>query len=115
MLDFNALFDFSRNHCIAICAFLVPANLVMTLQTLILVGIRRNGTWLNLSIGLAIAFALLMVLHVATWQMIGVIRVPTFVLLMLGTVCLMVNSWALISRRTLSSLLNPQTWRTLLN
>jgi hypothetical protein len=27
--------EFSRQNCIAICAFLVPANLIITIQTLV--------------------------------------------------------------------------------
>lgn len=105
MLDFNSLFELSRYHCVAICAFLVPANLLTTLHTLIRVGLRHYDHRLNVSITLAIAFALLMVLHVATWLMVGVVMIPTFVLLLLGVVCLGINSWAIAHRNHLQGVL----------
>ncbi len=35
MIDFNTLAEFSRNYCVSICAFLVPANLVTTVLTVL--------------------------------------------------------------------------------
>lgn len=37
MFDIISLGEFSRNHCVGICAFLVPANLLATLLSLIFV------------------------------------------------------------------------------
>ena len=95
MIDFNTLSEFSRNHCIAICAFLVPANLLATLQTLILVGFNRPQFQVQRATGIAITCALLMVMHVYTWFAIGVVMSPTYILLSLGSVCLCLNIWAL--------------------
>jgi hypothetical protein len=75
MIDYNALFEFSRSHCISICAFLVPANLLTTANTLI------------------------------TWFLIGVVMPPTFVLLFLGSVCLLANLWAVLARKSMARLL----------
>ena len=52
MFDFTPLFEFSRSHCVEICAFLVPANLLATLRTLFLTGFRRPASqvWLSTSI-----------------------------------------------------------------
>ncbi len=95
MLDLNPLFEFSRNQCVAICAFLVPANLLATLQTLIFVGRHRSRFQIGIITTIASFYALLMILHVATWLMIGVIMVPTYVLLGLGCTCLAINGWAI--------------------
>lgn len=95
MIDINTLSEFSRDRCIAICAFLVPANLVATVQTLILVGLNRPQFQVQRATGIAITCALAMVLHVYTWFAIGVIMPPTYILLSLGSVCLCLNIWAL--------------------
>ncbi|MCU0523847.1 MAG: hypothetical protein MUF72_03370 [Elainella sp. Prado103] len=96
MLDINFLFDFSRNHCIAICACLVPANLLATLQTMLMVGWQRPVGQVRLMMTIATVYALLMVLHVYTWFAIGVVMAPTFILLFLATVCLLINGSALL-------------------
>lgn len=109
MFDFHHLCEFSRFNCIAICAFLVPANLLATLQTTILVGLNRPLVQLVPSMTLATMLAVLMILHVFTWFMIGVVMVPTYVLLTLGSVCLTVNFWAIFNRRSMRQLLR-EVW-----
>ncbi len=94
MLDLNPLLHFSHVHCVAICSALVPINLLATLQTLLLIGLNRSLSSIWLSTTIAMTAALLMVLHVLSWFVIGVVMIPTFVLLGLGTVCLTVNFWA---------------------
>ncbi|MEP1058723.1 MULTISPECIES: hypothetical protein [Cyanophyceae] len=106
MLDSSPLLEFSHTHCVAICAFLVPANLLSTLQTIVYVGLKRPVGKIWQTVGLASLFALLMVLHVLTWFVVGVVMLPTFVLLMLGSVCLSTNLWAA---------LHPQSMRRLLH
>jgi hypothetical protein len=91
MLDLNALCEFSRAYCIAICAFLVPANLLATSQTLLMSWFRRPLVQVWLMAGTASLYALVMVLHVATWLAIGVVMLPTYVLLGLGSSCLLTN------------------------
>ena len=105
MLDLNALFEFSRNHCGAICAFLVPANLSATLLTLGLVAFRSSPTSVNLAILFASSFAGLMALHVGTWFMVGVVMPPTFILSALSITCLLINGWALVNPASLNRLL----------
>jgi hypothetical protein len=39
-------------------------------------------------------YALLMILHVISWFIVGVVMAPTFILMFLGTVCLAVNVMA---------------------
>ena len=101
MIDINSIFEFSRNHCLAICGFLVPANLLATLQTLILVGLNREQYQLQRAIAIAITCALVMILHVYTWFAVGVVMAPTYILLLLGSVCLCLNMWALWHRESM--------------
>ena len=99
MLDFNTLAEFSRNNCIGICAFLVPANILTTLLTIILTFLNRPLGQVWISTGLACLFASVMVLHVSTWFMIGVVMTPTYILLSLAVTCLLTNLLLIIWRR----------------
>lgn len=105
MSDFNALFEFSRANCLAICAFLVPANLLFTLQTLILTGLCRPQSQVLAGAGLACIPALVMIFHVFTWWMVGVVMAPTFILLALATTCLSLNFWAVAHAQSMNRLL----------
>lgn len=105
MFDFNTLLEFSRTNCVAICSFLVPANLLLTLQTIILTGLRRPQSQIRLAVILACIPALVMVFHVWTWFMIGVVMAPTFILLWLATTCLGLNFWALTQPQSMANLL----------
>lgn len=96
MFHLETLSQFSCNHCIAICAFLVPANLLATLQTLILVGLRRPSVQVHAAVGLASLVAIAMLLHVFAWFVIGVVMAPTYILLALAGVCLSVNALAML-------------------
>lgn len=106
MLDSNVLLEFSHTHCIAICAALVPANLLATLQTVIFTRLCRSQAQVWLTASVASLYALLMVLHVLTWFLIGVVMVPTYVLLLLGTACLSTNFWAVTNPASVNSLLD---------
>ncbi len=99
MLDLNTLAEFSRNNCIGICAFLVPANILTTLLTMILAFLNRPLGQIWVSTGLACLFASVMMLHVYTWFMIGVVMVPTYILLSLAVTCLFTNLFLIIWRR----------------
>ncbi|MDB9453472.1 hypothetical protein [Dolichospermum circinale] len=99
MLELNTLAEFSRNNCIGICAFLVPANILTTLLTMILVFLNRPLGQVWISTGLACLFASVMVLHVYTWFMIGVVMTPTYILLSLAVTCLLTNVLLIIWRR----------------
>ena len=97
----NSLGDFSRSHCIAICAFLVPANLIATSQTLLFIFLKRSPLQVfTVTIG-ASFYALLMISHVISWYAIGVVMAPTFILMFLGITCLVINLiaiWLKINR-----------------
>lgn len=101
MLDFAPVLEFSHTHCVAICAALVPLNLLATLGTLGLVGTQRPVRLIRLTVSVALLLAGVMVLHVLTWFVIGVVQVPTYVLLGLGSLCLAMNLWAIAHRRSL--------------
>ncbi|AFY69807.1 hypothetical protein Pse7367_1518 [Thalassoporum mexicanum PCC 7367] len=102
---FNAIGDFSRNNCVGICAFLVPANMIATTQTMVFTGIDIVSRRLRLMMIAAIAYSMIMVLHVFTWFSVGVVAAPTFILLFLGTVCLAINLWAIAKPQVMAKLL----------
>ena len=93
---FEPIFEFSRHNCIAICSFLVPANLVTTVITLILVATDRSLSKMRWSRAIASVLAATLFLHVSTWFIIGVITPVTFILFGLGTTCLVVNILAVM-------------------
>jgi hypothetical protein len=95
MLDFNTLTEFSHTYCIAICAFLVPANLLTTLQTAILTGLNRPRIQVWASVVVASLWATAMIFHVFAWFAIGVVMPPTYILLVMGITCLTINVWAI--------------------
>jgi hypothetical protein len=104
MPDFTNLLTFSHTHCVAICAFLVPLNLMATLQTIGLTVLQCPARWRWQSVGLASLCAVVMALHVITWFVVGVVAVQTFVLFSLGGVCLAVNLWAVLHPESLRGL-----------
>jgi hypothetical protein len=104
--SFGAIGDFSRAHCLAICAVLVPANLLATLQTLIFVGLDRSRAAVRLITSFASFYAAVMILHVVTWFVVGVVMLPTFVLSGLGGLCLALNLWAIAHPQSLSQFLH---------
>lgn len=99
MIEFHTLAELSRANCIAICAFLVPANLIATLLTMILVLLRRPSHQIWSAAGFASLWAFVMVSHVYTWFTIGVVMAPTFILLSLAVTCLVINSGAIAYHR----------------
>ena len=94
MLDFNTVMEFSHTYCIGICAFLVPANLLTTLQTAILTRLNRPRMQVWASVAVASLWATAMIFHVFTWFAIGVVMPPTYILLAMGITCLTINIWA---------------------
>lgn len=94
MFDLNSLFEFSRTNCVAICAFLVPINLILTTRTMVFTGLQRPHSQVQQAAILACMPAVVMILHVCTWLMIGVVMAPTYILLGMATTCLATNLWA---------------------
>jgi hypothetical protein len=44
---------------------------------------------------MAITYATLMILHVISWYIVGVVMAPTFILMFLGITCLVINCGAI--------------------
>ncbi|MBD2177921.1 hypothetical protein H6F42_13455 [Pseudanabaena sp. FACHB-1998] len=99
MLDLYCLGDslgnFSRSHCVEICAFLVPANLIATSQTILFTVFKRSPIKIFTITAGAIVYALLMISHVISWYIVGVVMAPTFILMFLGIGCLAINCVAI--------------------
>jgi hypothetical protein len=91
MFDFSSIGEFSRTHCIGMCAFLVPANLLVTTITLAIVWLKIPQPKLWQSVTIATILALVMISHVLTWFMVGVVAAPTYILLWLASTCLVLN------------------------
>lgn len=108
MLDLQPIFEFSRNHCVAICSFLVPANLFTTVATLGLVIMNQSLLKISWSMGIASIFAITLFLHVSTWFIIGVITPVTFILFGLGTTCLVINALAFIYRQSIAQVISTR-------
>ncbi len=104
MFDLEPIFEFSRNNCVTICSFLVPANLLGTLLTLILSVTGQPRSRISFAVAIATTFAVTLFLHVSTWFIIGVITPVTFILFGLGTTCLLINVLAIIYRQQISQL-----------
>lgn len=94
------LFEFSRSHCIAVCAFLIPANLLVTLQAMIFTGIGRPIAQVGILSIATLTYATLMLLHVMSWWAIGVVMLPTYILPVLAGLCLVINLVCLIISAT---------------
>jgi hypothetical protein len=109
-IPLDLLLEFSHRHCVAICALLVPANLLATVQTFVWVATttspkRPPTRGLVGSIALATGLAVILSLHVLSWLWVGVVMPPTYILLSLALVCLSLNGWALFQPLSLQSLL----------
>lgn len=102
----DLLMAFSHTQCVAICAVLVPANLAATLQSLLMVGLQRPKAYQRLMTSMASLYALLMILHVASWFVIGVVMMQTYILLGLGLMCLSANLWAIAAPMSLQVILH---------
>lgn len=103
MFNMTWLFELSREQCLGICAFLVPANVAATLQTLIFVAMGLPQRFLVTTSALLYAFAL--IFHVFSWYVAGVVMVPTFILLGLAVACLAINIWAIASPQSMATIL----------
>ena len=95
MFDLHCLGEFSRSHCLAICAFLIPANLIATSQTILFTILKRRSLEISIISFVAIVYASLMVMHVVSWFIVGVVMAPTFILTLLGLTCLVINLGAI--------------------
>ena len=95
MVNFELFSEFSMTHCVALCAFLVPANLLVSLQIILFTAFERPRYQRWLMAAVSVLYASVLVLHDLSWFMIGVIKIPTFVLMFVAALCLSVNAWAI--------------------
>lgn len=109
-LPLESLFEFSRSHCISICAVLVPANLLATSQTLLWLWLPRPWVQVQITAAAAGLYASLLLLHVFTWFAIGIVMAPTFILIFLGSVCIATNLCAVLYGKEWVENLQRQTW-----
>ena len=105
MFDLSTITEFSRCHCIGICAFLVPTNLLLAITTLLFTALDRSPRTIYTIVSIGIFPALALFLHVATWWAIGVVMLPTFILPILAMTCLAIYVYAVINRQHLKNLL----------
>lgn len=101
LLIFEPIFEFSRQNCVSICAFLVPANLLTTITVLVLLFTESSLIQIRLATVTSVVFASTLFLHISTWFIIGVITPVTFILFALGTTCLAISLLANIYRHKL--------------
>lgn len=90
MIDLEPISQFSRQNCVAICAFLVPANLFLTASSFVFL-LKSKTFALRFSASVAVLFSLTLFLHVATWFLIGVVTPVTFILGGMGATCILTN------------------------
>jgi hypothetical protein len=105
MLELNNIAEFSRCHCIGICAILVPTNLSLTIATMLLTALGRSTSRIYATVGLSILPAIVLLLHVITWWSIGIVMLPTYILPILALTCLMINAYAAINAPQMGHLL----------
>ncbi|WP_235620714.1 hypothetical protein [Halothece sp. PCC 7418] len=105
MITLLDLFAFSRQYCVTICGMLIPANLLLTSVTLLLLVRQLPTINLRWNAGFAMISAFAMIFHVFTWLAVGVVMTPTYLLLSLAITCLGINSYAIFA---------PQRFRQLL-
>jgi hypothetical protein len=105
MVELNSIAEFSRCHCIGICAFLVPTNLCLASTTMLLIALDRSPQLIYAIVAVAIFPAIALFLHVATWWAIGVVMLPTFILPVLATTCLAIYAYAVVNRQHMKNLL----------
>lgn len=96
MLNLDSIIEFSHIYCIAICGVLVPMNVLASLQPIIFTALRRPKQEINLMALVASFYALMIILHVGSWFIVGVVRIQTFILLWFASCCLITNTWAVV-------------------
>jgi hypothetical protein len=104
MLELNTIGEFSRYHCIGICAVLIPTSLCLSSATLLGVAMNKSLQLIRVAIYLGILTAILLLLHVATWLSIGVVMLPTFILPVIAILTLSIQIYALINPQQLRNL-----------
>lgn len=95
MFDPSWIGHFSRCHCVAICAALVPLNLLVSALVIGLVARDIAPRWRRLLALGGLPLGGLLVAHVASWWVVGVVALPTIILPTLALVCTGLNWYCL--------------------
>jgi hypothetical protein len=95
MFDLATLHHFSRCNCVAICAALIPVNLLISTAVIVLSAIDQSPRQRQQLAVLGIFPGALLVSHVASWWLVGVVAPATILLPSLALLCTSIN-WACI-------------------
>ena len=87
--------SWSRAYCGWVCGALVPACLLITLQVLVFTALERPQWQRRVVAGVSLVWVGLLEVHVWSWFWVGVVRIPTFVLIGLGLLCVLWVGWAM--------------------
>ena len=68
---------------------------------MIFTALRLPQAWVWQAAGVGSIFAIVMILHVFTWFVVGVVMAPTYILLWLGSSCLFTNFGAIFLHKRL--------------
>jgi hypothetical protein len=99
MFDLDTLNHFSRCNCVAICAALIPMNLLVSTAVIGLTAIDYPAQFRQRLAVLGSFLGLLLIAHVTSWWIAGVVAPATIILPSLAVVCSIVN-WSCIARPT---------------
>jgi hypothetical protein len=97
MLDLDTLNHFSRCNCVAICAALIPMNLLLSTAVIGLTAIDYPALLRQRLATLGSFLGVLLIAHVMSWWIAGVVAPATIILPSLAVVCSIVN-WSCIAR-----------------
>lgn len=103
MLELNTIGEFSRCHCIGICAVLIPTSLCLASATILGTATNRSIRVVRTTIFLGILTAILLLVHVVTWLSIGVVMLPTFILPVMAISTLSIQIYALVNPQHLKN------------
>lgn len=91
MLDLATLNHFSRCNCVAICAVLIPVNLLISTAVIALSALDRSPQQRQRIAFLGLFPAFLLISHVATWWVVGVVAPASFLLPAIALLCTTIN------------------------
>ncbi|MCS6813434.1 MAG: hypothetical protein NZ772_07670 [Cyanobacteria bacterium] len=100
-----SLLHISHTYCGQICALLVPMNMAATIASMMLVGTEASMQRIRAVAVLGISLAVMMVMHVLSWLLVGVVMLPTYVLLCLAGACFSINIMLIYEQPILRRLL----------
>lgn len=95
MTGLGLILSWSRAYCGWVCGALVPACLLITLQVLVFTALEWPQWQRRTVAGVSLVWVGLLEVHVWSWFWVGVVRIPTFVLIGLGLLCVLWVGWAM--------------------